>query len=307
MTCVEAVFPAPLPYDLARTVSAQQFGPADPTMRVQPGEAAKAAWTPEGPVSVQMVHGHGRIRTRAWGPGAAWATARLAGYLGLDDPHVDLPEPLAGRLPGMRLQQVPWLHETLYEVILRQRVQTDEAHRSHVHLVRRHGEDAPGDLGLRLAPRPERLARLSGHEYFMAGVDGRRAAAVREALVSPRRLAALHDLPREESRRRLAGLPGVGPWTRELVMGLGLGDPDAVPTGDYWLPHAVSLLLAGEPRATDERMVELLEPFRGQRFRAVRLILLTGGGAQRRGPRLDRPGPAGPGLSGSKTSRTSSP
>lgn len=284
-------FPAPTPYDLVRTLAAQQFGPGDPTLRLLPQEVQKAAWTPEGPVALRLRAIQDRVHSEAWGPGAAWATERLPGYLGLEDEPVDLPKPLSGRLPGMRLQRVPWLHETVYEVILRQRVQSDEAHRAHGHLVRHHGAEAPGPLPLRLPPPPERLARLSGHEWFMAGVDHKRAACVREAVVSPWRLAALHGMPREEARRRLAALPGVGPWTREFVMGLGLGDPDAVPTGDYWLPHAVSLLLAGEPRATDARMVELLEPFRGQRFRAVRIILLTGGGPQRRGPRLDRPGP----------------
>lgn len=284
-------FPAPSPYDLVRTVAAQQFGPGDPTLRLLPHEVRKAAWTPDGPVALRVQAAPGVLRAEAWGEGAAWALERLPGYLGLQDQSVDLPAPLAGRLPGMRLQRVPWLHETVYEVILRQRVQYDEAHRAHLHLTSRHGTEAPGPLGLRLPPPPERLARLSGHEWFMAGVDHKRAACVREAVISPGRLAALHDLPREEARRRLGALPGIGPWTREFVMGLGLGDPDAVPTGDFWLPHAVSLLLAGEPRATDARMVELLEPFRGQRFRAVRLILLTGGGPQRRGPRLDRPGP----------------
>ena len=62
------------------------------------------------------------------------------------------------------------------------------------------------------------------------------------------------------------------------------GDPDAVIVGDYHLPNIVAFNLAGEPRATDERMLELLEPYRGQRGRVVQLLGLGGRHAPRRGP-----------------------
>jgi len=45
------------------------------------------------------------------------------------------------------------------------------------------------------------------------------------------------------------------------------------PRGDLHLPHVVSWALAGERRGTDERMLELLEPYRGQRGRVVRLLM----------------------------------
>jgi hypothetical protein len=39
------------------------------------------------------------------------------------------------------------------------------------------------------------------------------------------------------------------------------------------LPHLVSSALAGERRGSDERMLELLEPYRGHRARVVRLLM----------------------------------
>jgi hypothetical protein len=48
----------------------------------------------------------------------------------------------------------------------------------------------------------------------------------------------------------------------------------------------VAWALAGEPRGTDEHMLELLEPYRGQRGRVLRLLELAGAGAPRRGPRM---------------------
>jgi 3-methyladenine DNA glycosylase/8-oxoguanine DNA glycosylase len=67
---------------------------------------------------------------------------------------------------------------------------------------------------------------------------------------------------------------------------LALGDPDAVAVGDYWLKHVVSYALTGEARGTDERMLELLEPWRGQRGRVCRLLVSGAPRVPRFGPRL---------------------
>lgn len=72
-----------------------------------------------------------------------------------------------------------------------------------------------------------------------------------------------------------------------------LGDLDAVSVGDFHLPNLVAFALAGEPRGTDARMLELLEPWRGQRARVIRLLELSGIRAPRYGPRfspIDRRG-----------------
>lgn len=56
--------------------------------------------------------------------------------------------------------------------------------------------------------------------------------------------------------------------------------------GAYNLPHTVAYVLAGEARASEERMLELLEPYRGRhRFRVIRLLWMNGVSAPRRGPR----------------------
>jgi 3-methyladenine DNA glycosylase/8-oxoguanine DNA glycosylase len=64
-----------------------------------------------------------------------------------------------------------------------------------------------------------------------------------------------------------------------------LGDPDAVSVGDFHLPNLVAFALAGEPRADDSRMLELLEPWRGHRARVIRLLESSGIAAPRFGPR----------------------
>ena len=63
------------------------------------------------------------------------------------------------------------------------------------------------------------------------------------------------------------------------------GDPDAVAVGDFHLKHMVTHALTGRSRGTDEEMMALLEPYRGQRGRVVRLLLLDGHRAPSFGPR----------------------
>ncbi len=85
--------------------------------------------------------------------------------------------------------------------------------------------------------------------------------------------------------RRLLAFPGIGPWTAAKVAMVALGDADAVPVGDYHLPHSIGYMFDGTPRSTDERMLEILEPYRGHRARVIRLVVAAGIAAPRFGPR----------------------
>jgi hypothetical protein len=60
------------------------------------------------------------------------------------------------------------------------------------------------------------------------------------------------------------------------VLGYGAGDTDAAIPGDLHLPRVVCYALAGEQKGSDERMMELLEPFRGHRFRIIRMLYAVG-------------------------------
>ncbi len=85
--------------------------------------------------------------------------------------------------------------------------------------------------------------------------------------------------------RRLRSIAGIGHWTSAEVRQRAAGDPDAVAVGDYHLPSMVGWALAGRA-VSDAGMLELLAPYRGHRYRATRLVELSGVGPPRRGPRL---------------------
>jgi 3-methyladenine DNA glycosylase/8-oxoguanine DNA glycosylase len=80
----------------------------------------------------------------------------------------------------------------------------------------------------------------------------------------------------------------VGPWTSAEVVQRSHGAADAVTVGDLHLPGIVGWALAGDRDADDDVMLELLEPYAGQRHRAARLILLSGMVPARRAPRMPR-------------------
>ncbi|MCL8251153.1 hypothetical protein AERO_07135 [Aeromicrobium fastidiosum] len=79
-----------------------------------------------------------------------------------------------------------------------------------------------------------------------------------------------------------------GVWTAAEVGSRALGDADAVPFGDYHVAKDVGVALLGR-RIDDVELAEVLEPWRGHRFRVVRLVGLSPlVGTDRRGPRMAR-------------------
>ena len=169
--------------------------------------------------------------------------------------------------------------------IIEQKVTGTEAFRAYAAILRAHGEPAPGPAGLLLPPTPETLAGLPDHADHPLGLERRRADVSRAAA---RRAAWLEgSTDAAEAARRLASLPGVGPWTVAEVLRVSHGDPDVVSVGDFHVPNSIAWALAGEPRATDARMLELLEPYRGQRGRVQRLIEVARITAPRYGPRME--------------------
>jgi 3-methyladenine DNA glycosylase/8-oxoguanine DNA glycosylase len=267
-------------------------GPPDAQMRVEGNVIARASRFPEGPASLRIRIGRDRVIAQAWGTGAAEALATVASLIGeRDDPTALVPRDslvadLARRLPGLRLTSGAPLYETLLFSILGQKVTSFEARRSFGMFIRRFGEAAPGPLGLILPPPPAKLARTPYWAFHSLGIERRRAETIRAAAAAAHRFDSLIQLPTAERIARLASLPGIGPWTAAEAIRLSFGDPDAVSVGDYHLPSLVCWALAGEREGTDQRMLELLQPYAGQRARVVLLIERGGTRVERHGARM---------------------
>ena len=277
------------PLDLVRTLASLAHGRGDPTIRLRPAEVWRATRTPAGTATLRLVAIDDRVEVEAWGPGAVAAVDAAPGLIGLEDepqalvPHHPLLAELARRFRGLRLPRTGRVFETLLPAICEQKITGDEARAVFQAIVRVHGEPAPGPGGLRLPPRPDVLARLPYFAFHPLGLERRRSEVV---IGAARQADRLERAPAAEAVRLLLGSPGIGPWTTAETTRVAHGDPDAVSVGDYHVPNLVAWALAGEPRADDERMLELLEPYRGQRGRVQLLLEASGIRPPRFGPRM---------------------
>jgi len=262
-------------------------------MKAGRGVIVRASRTPEGPVTVRFAQADAGIEAEAWGPGSDWILERAPAWCGAldDDNDFDPPKGLVRELwrhnGGLRIPTTGLLTERLIPVILEQKVTGQEARRAYRTLTRSLGEPAPGPFGLTLPPDPERVAALPYYAFHPFGVARRRAEVLRAVCARSLWVDEAAALPLDDAKGRLLSVNGIGPWTVAEVARTALGDADAVSVGDYHVPNTVAWALAREPRGTDERMLELLEPFRPHRGRAQLLIEAANIKAPAFGPRME--------------------
>ncbi len=286
------------PIDLLLSYRLQRFGPSDPTMIVEPRRVVRAFEGPTGPLTVAMANPEDRakVRVQAWGPDAEWALAHAPAWLGVDDddstfaPSHPKIIKLRRDLAGLRLVQSPSVFDMLTRLILQQRVAWRDAARSFRLLTQAYGQPAPGPFpSITTALGPATWRRIPPPEFNARGVEAKRARPLRDAAVSARRIEETRGMTFDAANARLRAFRGIGVWTAQGVLGYALGAPDAVQAQDYDLPRLVSVVLTGQPRADDARMLALLAPFAGHRFRVIRLMLESGTKPPRFGPRRARP------------------
>jgi len=252
----------------------------------------RASHTPDGPSTLHVWPAGDGFDVEAWGPGARWAVDHAASLCGDGDDASGFQPRERGlveawrRHAGMRMPRSEAVFEALLPTVLAQKIPTEQANDSYTKIVFELGEPAPGPERLWVPPPAAVIARLPYWKLHRFNVERRRADVLITAARSARRLeeTAAMDLP--AAWARLQAFPGVGPWTAAKVAMVALGDADAVPVGDYHLPHMVGFAFEGTARSSDERMLELLEPYRGHRARVIRLLILSGVQAPRFGPRM---------------------
>ncbi len=275
------------PLDLRATLGSRVI--AEPSGGRQ--QAWRSTRTPDGLATTHIRVDADRIEVEAWGPGLEWSLDAAPALLGQDDDpstfvaHHDIVDKLHRRFHGLRIGRTGLIWDSLPTVILEQKVTGKEATRSWRSLVRTFGEDAPGPTELRIGPPADALAALAYHDFHAHGVERKRAEILINSARRINRLEEAAAMPVAQAYERLMALRGIGIWTASLVLAQAIGDPDAIPIGDYHVKNSVSWALAGETRGTDERMIELLEPYLGHRQRVVRLLHLGGVGAPKYGPR----------------------
>lgn len=272
--------------ELASTVR----GSKSPVM-IGPTESLWNTRTPDGVGSLSLSRiSHGEVQAEAWGPGAEWMMAQAPRLLGADDDITGFVPPVGKIADRWRsrpflLSRTDRLWDSLVGAVLGQKVQAKNAYKSLRLIGHRFGDPAPGPKGGRVLPSPERFAELGYADLHPLGVERKRAEILLRVAREMGRLTGLEKREPWQVRARLEQIRGIGPWTTALVTATAMGDADAVPVGDYHVKNTIAWHLAGEERGDDDRMLELLEPWAGHRWRVVRLAKSMGS-APKRGPKL---------------------
>ena len=208
---------------------------------------------------------------------AAYGVARMRFALGLDEDLRPFVRAFArDRLIGSSLRRRPWLRaprrpepfEALAWAICEQLIEYERAAAIQRRLLARLGRRWPHGGGpLCDMPEPAVLARTSPALLQSLDLGGSRARALVQAA---REVAAGHidlggsEADHERGWRRLRAIPGIGPWTVEMLALTGQGRHDQVPAGDLGLRKLAGRLLSGgDPRAVagEDDVRELFAPY----------------------------------------------
>jgi AraC family transcriptional regulator of adaptative response / DNA-3-methyladenine glycosylase II len=162
--------------------------------------------------------------------------------------------PLVAKTPGRRVPRKADAEEYAIRAVIGQQIATASAATVAARLAERYGtpvEDPEGGLS-RLFPEPAALAEADPAHLPMPASRKRTVLALAAALADGRvELGPGADWA--ASRAALAAVPGVGPWTVEMVAMRAMGDPDAFPLKDLGVIKGAEALGLGAGRALEAR------------------------------------------------------
>ncbi len=291
---------------VAQTLAGLRRGSSDPCFRSGPPESGQPIWratrTPDGPALLCLTSNPalGEVQATAWGSGADWVLDGVPDLIGMNDdpsgfqPLAEHPRLVAAwrARPGYRVPRSRAVFEALVPAALEQRVTGLEARRAWRALVVKFGEPAPGPsaaaAGLYVPPEPSGWRHIPSWVWLKAGVDEARRRAVIAASAVAGRLEETVGRSHEEAARLMRTVPGVGVWTAAEIRQRAHGDPDAFSWGDFHVSRNVSWALTGKV-LDDTGCAEVIEPYRGHRYRVQRLLELDAVARPRRAPRMTLP------------------
>jgi AraC family transcriptional regulator, regulatory protein of adaptative response / DNA-3-methyladenine glycosylase II len=230
---------------------------------------------PHGTGAVELRPADGYVHARYWladlrDLGAAMQRSRA--LLDLDsDPHsvVDVlgGEPLLGALvratPGRRVAGAVDGHELAVRAVLGQQVSLRGAATLAGRLVASHGEELERPLGTvtHVFPSVDALAGADLASVAMPAARRRGLRALASALARGE-LVIDAGADRVDARRQLTALAGIGPWTAEYIAMRALRDPDAFPSSDLGVRHALERLGHSGRPASANALAERWRPYR---------------------------------------------
>jgi 3-methyladenine DNA glycosylase/8-oxoguanine DNA glycosylase len=242
----------------------------------------------------------GAARGRAEGA-LEQAVERMRFALGVDEDLTEFArafrgDPLIGEVihhrPWLRPKRRPWPWEALAWAVTEQLIEASRAAEIQRRIVRRWGPKLlsaessawHGRGPLRDVPEAAVIAGRAPAE--LAAMDLAPSRAVTLIRCAREVAAGRADLDDPAADRRLIRIPGVGPWTLQVLGLAGRGDPDSLPAGDLAYIKLVGMLAGLGRRATVEEVEELFAPYEPFRGLAGGFALARWHGAVAAGPPL---------------------
>ncbi len=286
------------PLDLATTLGVHRRGRADPAFAVVPTpRGQQQVWrcvrTPNGAASARVSVDGRQVSIAAAGPGADWVLERGPDWVGEHDRPADFQaqhevlRTTHRHHRGWRVGASGLLLDALVPAVLEQKVTGGESRRAWRWLLGRHGEPAPdpAPAGMRVLPEAAAILAIPSWEWHRAGVGPQRAATLVRVCRVAARLQEGLELGADVAERRMRSVAGVGVWTVAEALQRAAGALDVVSVGDAHLPRVVVHALTGQISDDDAVMLELMEPYRPERYRVQRLVELAELSTPRFGPR----------------------
>jgi AraC family transcriptional regulator, regulatory protein of adaptative response / DNA-3-methyladenine glycosylase II len=161
---------------------------------------------------------------------------------------------LVAKAPGQRIPRTVDEAELALRVLLGQQVSVKAARTHAARIVAAYGQpltDAGGGL-THVFPSIEQLAEIDPIHMAFPRSRQRSLMSLVEALAN-RDVILDSGCDWNRARQQLLALPGIGPWTAEVIAMRGLGDPDAFPAADLGVLLAAKLVgLPKDVRALTE-------------------------------------------------------
>lgn len=178
-------------------------------------------------------------------------------------------DPLIGssvrRRPWLRVRRRPEPFEALAWAICEQLIEYERAAAIQRRVVRAFGPRCPEGSGLRDVPAAGVLGGVAPAKLQSFDLAGSRACTlVRAAREVGCGRVDLHDADHRSGWRRLRTIPGIGPWTVEMLALRGQGRHDQLPAGDVGLLKFVGRRLSGgDPyaRADEQQVRDFFAPY----------------------------------------------
>lgn len=168
------------------------------------------------------------------------------------DPHL---HPAVRKAPGQRIPRTVDEAELAVRAVLGQQVSTKAASTHAGRLVAAYGQPVadPGGGLTHTFPSVAQLAQIDPVHLAVPKSRQRTLSALIAGLADGS-IVLDSGCDWEAARRQLLAVPGIGPWTAEVIAMRGLGDPDAFPASDLGVRLAAGHLgLPSDERSLVER------------------------------------------------------